>query len=116
MARGGRPGKTYLVGGRNERTNLHIVETLCDVIDRVSPGGKSRRELITFVTDRPGHDYRYAIDASHIENELGWLPAVTLESGLELTVRWYIANAEWWGPLRASRYAGERLGLPTGVR
>jgi len=104
-------GETYLIGGDSERTNLAVVETICDLVDRLSPeqGGRARRALIGFVADRPGHDLRYAVDASKIERELGWRPDVSFEAGLERTVRWYLANEAWWRPLK-DRYAGERLG------
>lgn len=92
----GRPGETYNIGGWNERANIEIVETICDLVDELAPRGKgSRRELITFVKDRPGHDRRYAMDASKIERQLGWKPKETLESGLRKTVRWYLENEEW---------------------
>ena len=108
----GKPGETYNVGGRNERTNLQVVHTICDILDRVAlrSDGGSRRDLITFVADRPGHDQRYAIDASKLERELGWRAAETFETGIERTVRWYLDREDWWGPLKA-RYRRERLGL-----
>ena len=108
----GRPGETYNVGGRNERTNLQVVERICDLVDEMAPrdGAGSRRELITFVTDRPGHDARYAIDATKLETELGWQAREDFETGLRKTVRWYLDRRDWWEPLR-QRYAGERLGL-----
>ena len=108
----GEPGRSYNIGGRNERSNLAVVETICDTLDRLAPasGGTSRRDLIRFVADRPGHDLRYAIDASRIEAELGWRAAETFETGLEKTVRWFLANEAWWRPIRDKRYAGERLG------
>jgi dTDP-glucose 4,6-dehydratase len=106
----GRPGEKYNVGGRNERTNLQVVETICDLADELLPEGAPRRELITFVTDRPGHDRRYAIDAAKLEGELGWRARETFETGLRKTVRWYLDRRDWWEPLRA-RYAGARLGL-----
>lgn len=108
----GRQGQTYLIGGRAERTNIAVVEAICDILDRLKPlrGGRSRRDLIAFVTDRPGHDRRYAIDPSRIERELGWSPLESFESGLERTVVWYLENEDWWRPLRSERYAGERLG------
>ena len=108
----GRVGESYNVGGRAERTNLDVVETICDVLDRKRPlpGGKRRRDLITFVTDRPGHDRRYAIDPSKIENELGWRAEESFETGIEKTIDWYLANEWWWGPIRAQKYAGDRLG------
>lgn len=112
IARRGRLGETYNVGGRNERTNLQVVETICDTLDRLITGDGRRRDLITFVADRPGHDQRYAIDASRLETELGWRAQETFETGLEKTIRWYLDNEDWWKPLRASVYAGERLGLP----
>ncbi|MCK8787203.1 dTDP-glucose 4,6-dehydratase [Roseomonas sp. NAR14] len=115
VLRRGRPGGTYNVGGRSERRNLAVVETVCDLLDRLAPDGQgSRRRLITFVTDRPGHDRRYAIDPSLIEGELGWRAAETFESGIEKTVRWYLDNEWWWRPLREQKYAGERLGLLAG--
>ncbi|MDP8915783.1 MAG: dTDP-glucose 4,6-dehydratase [Pseudomonadota bacterium] len=112
IARRGRPGQTYNVGGRNERTNLQVVQTVCDLLDELAPDSVlgSRRGLITFVPDRPGHDRRYAIDGSKLESELGWRARETFETGLRRTVEWYLARADWWEPLRA-RYAGDRLGL-----
>jgi dTDP-glucose 4,6-dehydratase len=96
VLRDGKPGETYNVGGGNEKPNLEIVEMLCDLVDEMGPPGPtSRRELITFVKDRPGHDRRYAIDARKIERELNWKPTETLESGLRKTVRWYLENDAW---------------------
>jgi dTDP-glucose 4,6-dehydratase len=95
----GVPGETYAIGGNNERRNLEVVETICDLLDRLAPAPSKRRDLIRFVTDRPGHDQRYAIDASKIKRELGWEPAETFESGIEKTVRWYLENRHWWEPL-----------------
>ena len=111
----GRVGESYNVGGRAERTNLDVVETICDVLDRKRPlpGGKRRRDLITFVTDRPGHDRRYAIDPSKIEDELGWRAEESFETGIEKTIDWYLANEWWWAPIRAGKYAGDRLGSVT---
>ena len=107
----GKPGQSYNIGGRNERSNLAVVEAIADTLDQVSPvKGLNRRSLIKFVEDRPGHDLRYAIDASKIETELGWRAQETFESGLKKTVEWYIANRDWWQPLRQTRYAGQRLG------
>jgi dTDP-glucose 4,6-dehydratase len=107
----GRPGRAYNVGGRNERTNLAVVHAICDTLDRLLPSAEgSRRELIEFVNDRPGHDLRYAIDARRIETELGWTPRETFETGLERTARWYLENEAWWRPIRERRYKGERLG------
>ncbi|MCA8901953.1 MAG: dTDP-glucose 4,6-dehydratase [Hyphomonas sp.] len=111
IAAEGRPGETYNVGGRNERTNLQVVETICDELDRLAPAERPRRELIKFVADRPGHDHRYAIDATKLETELGWRAQETFETGLAKTVRWYLDNPGWWTPLRKSVYSGERLGL-----
>ena len=108
----GTPGQSYNIGGRNERSNLAVVQAIADALDHVSPGkGQSRRSLIRFVEDRPGHDLRYAINATKIETELGWRAQETFESGLQKTVEWYIANRDWWGPLRQTRYAGQRLGI-----
>jgi dTDP-glucose 4,6-dehydratase len=109
--RTGAVGESYNVGGRAERTNLQVVEAICDALDARRPlaDGSNRRQLISFVTDRPGHDRRYAIDCSRIERELGWSPSVDFAQGLARTVDWYLENQWWWGPLRA-RYAGERLG------
>ncbi|MGE4372234.1 MAG: dTDP-glucose 4,6-dehydratase [Xanthobacter sp.] len=107
----GRLGETYNVGGRNERSNLQVVQTICDTLDRLRPAHKPRRDLITFVTDRPGHDHRYAIDATRLETELGWKAQENFDTGLEKTVQWYLDNEWWWGPLRAKVYGGERLGL-----
>jgi dTDP-glucose 4,6-dehydratase len=108
----GRPGHSYNVGGNAERTNLSVVETICDLVDERRPRrGASRRDLITFVADRPGHDMRYAIDATKIDSELGWRPRENFESGLAKTVDWYLDNEHWWAPIRSGRYAGQRLGL-----
>jgi len=107
-------GETYNIGGHNEKTNLHVVETLCDLLDQriqdKPQGMTSFRELITFVTDRPGHDKRYAIDASKIEATLGWTPVETFETGLAKTVDWFLANETWWQRVRSGAYQGERLG------
>jgi dTDP-glucose 4,6-dehydratase len=106
----GRIGETYNVGGRNERRNIDVVRQVCVVLDQLVPANRPREELVEFVTDRPGHDARYAIDATKLESELGWRAQETFDSGIEKTVRWYIENDWWWRPLR-ERYAGERLGL-----
>lgn len=107
----GRLGQSYNIGGRNERTNLAVVEAIADLLDQELPLNTGpRRALITFVEDRPGHDLRYAIDASKIENELGWRAKYSFETGLKETISWYMANQDWWQPLRAARYAAKRLG------
>lgn len=109
----GVPGQTYAIGGRSERTNIAIVETLCAILDRKRPrtDGKPYREQIAFVADRPGHDRRYAIDAGKIERELGWKPRETFEKGLEKTVEWYLDNEEWTASILSGAYRLERLGL-----
>lgn len=104
----GQVGERYNIGGHNEMTNLAVVERICDILDRHRPGDRPRRSLITFVADRPGHDRRYAIDAAKIRRELGWQPKESFDSGIAATVRWYLENEWWWGPLRA--HAGQRLG------
>jgi dTDP-glucose 4,6-dehydratase len=106
----GRVGETYNVGGRNERRNIDVVRRICTVIDKLAPSNRPREELIEFVTDRPGHDVRYAIDATKLETELGWRAQEDFDTGIEKTVQWYLDNDWWWRPLR-ERYAGERLGL-----
>jgi len=111
VATRGRPGQTYLLGGNAERRNIDVVQTICSVMDRLVPGGAPHARLITYVTDRPGHDFRYAIDCSRIDRELGWRPRETFETGLEKTVRWYLENREWWQAIRSGSYRGERLGL-----
>ena len=107
----GKIGRSYNIGGENERTNLELVRTLCKILDRLKPRGTGAYEqLITFVHDRPGHDARYAIDPSRIRDELGWRPSVTVEEGLEKTVQWYLENEVWWKPLLKRAGVGERLG------
>jgi dTDP-glucose 4,6-dehydratase len=106
-------GESYNVGGRNERTNLEVVEAICDLLDELRPqAGLKRRDLIQFVHDRPGHDARYAIDATKLETELGWKAEENFDTGLRKTVEWYLAREDWWRPLR-ERYDGQRLGLKT---
>jgi dTDP-glucose 4,6-dehydratase len=107
----GQPGETYCIGGRSEKRNLEVVQTICDLLDERLPAARPRRELIRFVTDRPGHDQRYAIDPARAERELGWTQRESFESGIAATIDWYLANEWWWQPLRAEKYAGERLGL-----
>lgn len=106
----GRLGETYNVGGRNERQNIDVVRQICTLLDERAPGERSHLNLIEFVTDRPGHDARYAIDATKLETELGWRAQEDFNSGIAKTVDWYLANEWWWGPLREA-YAGARLGL-----
>jgi len=115
IASKGRPGETYNVGGRNERTNLEVVEAICDELDTVRPTNQKRRDLINFVADRPGHDHRYAIDATKLETELGWKAHENFDSGLKATIKWYLDNPQWWQPLRKSVYSGQRLGLNASV-
>ena len=109
----GRIGEKYNVGGRNERRNIDVVRTICAILDRLRPADRPHAELIEFVADRPGHDLRYAIDATKLEQELGWKALETFETGIEKTVRWYLDNEWWWRPLREKVYAGERLGVLT---
>ena len=108
----GRVGRSYNIGGENERTNLELVQTLCRILDDKRPKNLgSYADQITFVTDRPGHDARYAIAPDRIRAELGWRPSVTVEEGLERTVQWYLDNEAWWRPLQARAGVGERLGV-----
>ena len=109
----GRPGETYNIGGKEERTNLQVVETICDLVDELAgplDGVSSRRDLIEFVADRPGHDLRYAIDQTKIESELGWKPSMSFVEGLRNTVQWYLDNESWWRPLVEAK-ATDRRGL-----
>ncbi len=108
----GQPGEKYNFGGNSERSNLDVVELICDVLDRTLPSRTKMRSLITFVKDRPGHDLRYAIDASKARRELGWTPSKTFEEGIADTVQWYLESRAWWEAPRAKVYAGTRLGLP----
>jgi dTDP-glucose 4,6-dehydratase len=110
---GGRVGATYNVGGLNERRNIEVVESICTILDEISPlpGIPDRTTLIRFVADRPGHDLRYAIDASRIRSELGWVPHKTFDTGLRATVEWYLEHQEWTERVRSGAYRGERLGL-----
>jgi dTDP-glucose 4,6-dehydratase len=109
--RRGRPGETYNIGGGNERSNLEIVDRICDALDELRPAAASHRRLKTFVADRPGHDRRYAIDGSKIRRELGWAPSRAFDEGLRETIRWYLDHRSWCGAVAAGRYDGERLGL-----
>ncbi len=107
----GVPGETYNVGGRNERKNLDVVGAICDCLDELQPHpAGSYRNLIEFVPDRPGHDLRYAIDATKIETELGWRAQEAFDTGIRKTVQWYLDNEWWWKPIREAKYAGDRLG------
>ncbi len=119
VARQGRTGETYNIGGHNEKQNIHVVHTICDVLDELHPQSRpmgsdgqpvSHRSLITHVADRPGHDLRYAIDASKIQRELGWTPQETFESGLRKTVQWYLSNLDWCRHVQDGSYQRERLG------
>jgi len=103
-------GRSYNIGGENERSNLELVQTICAILDRMRPKAGSYADQIAFVTDRPGHDARYAIDPTRIREELGWRPSVTVEEGLERTVAWYLENEDWWRPLQARDGVGKRLG------
>jgi dTDP-glucose 4,6-dehydratase len=113
----GRPGETYCIGGHNEQRNIDVVRMLCALLDELAPapGIGPREALIRHVTDRPGHDQRYAIDASKIERELGWTPKESFETGLRKTVAWYLENRTWWERVRSGEYRGERLGLSLGA-
>lgn len=107
----GEIGRTYNIGGENERTNIELVQTICGILDKKRPKAKSYAEQIAFVADRPGHDLRYAIDPTRIRTELGWRPSVTVEEGLERTVQWYLDNEAWWQPLLDRQGVGKRLGV-----
>jgi dTDP-glucose 4,6-dehydratase len=112
IAEQGGVGESYNVGGHNERTNIDVAEQICALVDELAPDTQgSRARLITFVGDRPGHDLRYAIDASKIERELGWRPQETFETGLRKTVTWFLENKAWWQRIRSGVYRGERLGV-----
>ncbi|MBN9020115.1 MAG: dTDP-glucose 4,6-dehydratase [Rhizobiales bacterium] len=111
IATRGEVGHKYNVGGRNERSNIDVVRRICAILDEVRPAGAPHDHLISFVTDRPGHDHRYAIDASKLETVLGWKAQESFDTGIEKTVRWYVDNAWWWRPLREGVYAGDRLGV-----
>jgi dTDP-glucose 4,6-dehydratase len=113
IAERGRPGESYNVGGNCERANIDVVRAICGLMDELVPdrGLGARESLITFVADRPGHDLRYATDASKMRSELGWTPQETFETGIDKSVRWYLATRAWWERLREGGYRGERLGL-----
>ena len=110
VAQKGALGRSYNIGGENERRNIDLVRSICAILDQKRPKSAPYADQITYVTDRPGHDARYAIDPSRMRNELGWRPSVTVEQGLELTVQWYLDNAAWWQPLQARAGVGVRLG------
>ena len=109
----GQVGRSYNIGGENEARNIDLVHKICALLDEMRPTAHPHADLITFVTDRPGHDARYAIDPSRIRTELGWRPSVTLDEGLRKTVRWYLDNEAWWRPLQARQGVGQRLGVKT---
>ena len=107
----GVPGETYNIGGHNERTNLEVVNTICDILDDLRPKAQGKySDQIVFVTDRPGHDLRYAIDSDKLQKDLGWRPEENFDTGIRKTVQWYLDNAWWWKPIREKKYAGQRLG------
>ena len=109
----GEIGETYNVGGNNEIKNINIVKTICNLLDNIRPSEnlKSYQELITFVKDRPGHDFRYAIDSSKLQNKLGWSPKETFETGIRKTIEWYLENITWWQDIQNNTYQQERLGV-----
>ncbi len=113
----GHVGETYNIGGHNERRNIDVINTICDILEELVPekpeGVENYKDLITFVADRPGHDVRYAIDATKIERELGWIPEESFESGIRKTVEWYLNHKAWWQRVLDGSYQGERLGLGT---
>ena len=113
VVQNGALGRSYNIGGENEATNLDLVRMICTILDTKRAASTPYADLITFVTDRPGHDARYAIDPQRISTELGWRPSVTLEQGLEKTVQWYLDNENWWAPLQKREGVGARLGLKT---
>jgi len=111
----GEPGETYNVGGNAERKNIEVVTAICSILDRLRPKAEGRyADQITYVTDRPGHDHRYAIDASKIRSDLNWTPSVTFEEGIERTVTWYLENQSWWQDILDARYSTQRLGVANG--
>ena len=111
----GTPGETYNVGGNAERKNIEVVTAICSILDRLRPKAEGKyADQITYVTDRPGHDHRYAIDASKIRSDLGWTPSVTFEEGIEKTVAWYLENQSWWQDILNARYSTQRLGVANG--
>lgn len=114
VATKGALGRSYNIGGENERTNLQLVEIICGILDHLRPRAAGKySDLITFISDRPGHDARYAINPARVRTELGWRPRVTVEQGLRLTVQWFLDNESWWQPLLARHAVGKRLGMKT---
>ena len=111
VATKGEIGKTYNIGGHNEKQNIEVVETICKILDNLRPREKSYNEQITYVADRPGHDRRYAIDATKIQNELNWTPQETFETGMQKTIQWYLDNEPWWRSVQDGSYQRERLGV-----
>lgn len=111
VAEKGVPGQSYNVGGRNEWRNIDVVHAVCDLMNELRPRAGGYRDLVAYVTDRPGHDLRYAIDSSKIERELGWKPQERFETGLRKTVHWYLDHPDWWQAIRSGKYRGERLGF-----
>jgi dTDP-glucose 4,6-dehydratase len=109
----GTAGETYLIGAENERRNVDVVKSICALLNELRPRNRKHEELISFVSDRPGHDFRYAIDASHVRSQLGWRPAETFETGLRKTVQWYLEHEAWWQRVLSGEYRGGRLGLRT---
>ena len=107
----GQPGETYNIGGHNEKQNIEVVHTICDTLDELVPKESKYKEQISFVTDRPGHDFRYAIDASKIEHELGWVPKETFDSGIKKTIQWYLVNIDWCEAVTENNFSLERLGI-----
>jgi dTDP-glucose 4,6-dehydratase len=111
VLRKGSVGETYCIGGASEKTNMEVIDTLCDILDKHHPTGSPHNQLKTFVTDRPGHDHRYAIDFSKIKNELGWQPSYSFEEGMEQAVQWYLNHQEWCENVTSGKYQRERLGI-----
>ncbi|MCK7544306.1 dTDP-glucose 4,6-dehydratase [Marinobacter bryozoorum] len=111
VAQQGKVGDTYNIGGHNEKQNIEVVQTICDILQDLAPRQTSYRDQITYVQDRPGHDRRYAIDATKIEQDLGWKPKETFETGLRKTVQWYLDNKTWWQRVQNGTYQGQRLGV-----
>jgi dTDP-glucose 4,6-dehydratase len=110
MAQSAPAGETYTVGGSEERTNLEIVGAICRLLDERFPKAAPHARLVRLVKDRPGHDFRYAIDSTKIRRDLSWSPSVNFDTGMAETVDWYLAHESWWRPLREKVYAGERIG------